>query len=358
MIAACAVLVLVGALLIALPRLLGATTGPEQVTREFLQAVVDGDLETVRAHARAAPSVAALTTQMLDGAEDRLDTFEIRQVTVEAGTATVTAALRAGTARGEATFTLTSTDTGAFSPAVWELVPVELPRLRLDLPLGVQEIAIEGVSLPVAELRTAAETFESAVVLQLLPGTYEVTLPELPGWLEAPRVTLEVPPVLGDTAIPLHDAHVVLDERSQAEVQHQIDAALEDCVVSTASAPEGCPFAARVPATQGTWTLTRPPRVAAVPANLYVWLAVGDGTAEFTPTGDAVAGSAADGPAPIEVPFTVEATAAIDREGVFDVHLRSAGAITVSYCTDAETGAVVGAVILTTAGQPRGRECD
>ncbi|MDN5900972.1 MAG: hypothetical protein L0H74_12990, partial [Brachybacterium sp.] len=242
-IAACAVLVLVGALLIALPRLLGATTGPEQVTREFLQAVVDGDLETVRAHAQAAPNAAVLTPQMLDGAEDGLDTFEIHQVTVEAGTATVTASLRTGTARGEATFTLTSTDTGAFSPAVWELTPVELPRLRLDLPFGVQEIAIEGVSVPVAELRTATETFESSVVLQLLPGTYEVALPEPPPWLEAPQITLEVPPAFGDTAIPRHDVHFTLDETSQAEVQHQIDAALEDCMASTSSTPEGCPFA-------------------------------------------------------------------------------------------------------------------
>ncbi|MDN6329247.1 MAG: hypothetical protein L0J84_07875 [Brachybacterium sp.] len=354
LIAAGAVLVLVGALLIALPRLIGVATGPEQVTREFLQAVVDGDLETVRDHVQGAPdaSTAALTAEVLAGAEDRLDSFEIQHVAVEAGTATVTAELRNGTGSSEGVFTLTSSSAGAFSPTVWELAPVVLPELEIDLTFGVQEIEIEGVTFPVEDLRVERETYESRIALQLLPGTYEVTLPEVPPWLEAPQAALEVLPAFGATAAPLHSLSPTFDETSQAEVQHQIDAALEGCAARTSSIPEGCPFAVPGHAGQGAWRITHPPRVDATPVGLFLWMVHGEGTAQFTPSG-----RAADEAAPLEVPFTVTGAAAFDSQGTPEVGLDSAGELSFGFCTDAEGGGITGAVLLEESEQDVASEC-
>ena len=224
------------------------------------------------------------------------DSFEIQHVAVEAGTATVTAELRNGTGSSEGVFTLTSSSAGAFSPTVWELAPVVLPELEIDLTFGVQEIEIEGVTFPVEDLRVERETYESRIALQLLPGTYEVTLPEVPPWLEAPQAALEVLPAFGATAAPLHSLSPTFDETSQAEVQHQIDAALEGCAARTSSIPEGCPFAVPGHAGQGAWRITHPPRVDATPVGLFLWMVHGEGTAQFTPSGESGGrGSAARG---------------------------------------------------------------
>ncbi|WP_394216094.1 hypothetical protein [Brachybacterium vulturis] len=363
LIAVCAVLALVVGLLIALPRLLGAATGPEHVTEEFLQAVVDGDLDTVRAHTQDASSAsaAALTAEVLAGAEDRLDSFEIQHVAVQAGAATVTAELRTGAERGEGTFTLTSSDDGPFSPTVWELAPVVLPELQIDLTFGVQEIEIGGATFPVHEILVDRETSEPRVAVQLLPGTYEVRLPQVPPHVEAPHRALEVPATFGSERMPVHDLQLTLDEDGQTEVQHQIDAALEECTASTSSAPEGCPFAVPDPeedetaiggvlpvVERGTWALISSPHIASSPVNAFLWTVQGVGTAEFTP---------ADGAAPIDVPFMVAGTAALTGQGALEVRLHSAGAVPFGYCTDAETGVITGVVLLEEPEQDLVSEC-
>ncbi|ASK66000.1 hypothetical protein CFK39_09415 [Brachybacterium avium] len=347
-----AVLVLVGGLLIALPRLLGAATGPEQVTREFLQAVVDGDLETVRAHTQDARGVstAALTAEVLTGAEDRLDSFEIRHVAVEAGTATVTAALRTGTESREGTFTLTSSEVGAFSPTVWELAPVALPELQIDLTPGVQEIEIEGVTLPVEDLLMNREEHAPRIAVQLLPGTYDISVPQVTPWTEVPQRALEVPAAFEKSEISVHDLQLVLADDARAEVQRQADAMLEDCAASTSSIPEGCPFAAwgTQEDTPGTWTLTSSPRIESLPIAAFLWTLQGAGTAEFTPAGDAE---------PIEVPFTVSGTAAISGQGALQVSVPAEDSEHYGYCTDAENGYITGVVVLEEPGQDFSSEC-
>lgn len=348
LIAILAVLVLVGTLLIALPRLLGAASGPEQVTREFLQAVVEGDLEAVQAHVQNTPdaSTAALTAEVLAGAEDQLDSFEIQHVALKAGTATVTVELRTGADTGQGIFTLTSSDGGPFSPTVWELAPVMLPQLPLELTFGVQEIEIEGVAFPVQDLLVDREDYEPKVALQLLPGTYEVSISQVPPQVEPVRRTLEVPPVLGKQGMPSHPLHLALGEDAMSEVQRQAEAALEDCTASSSSAPEGCPFAAldhetgiwtgdtEPVADQGTWTLTGPPQFTAAPFSAFLWLISGEGTATFTP---------ADGAAPIEVPFEVMGAAAINPQGTMEVRLDQGESNSFGYCTDPETHALTGA---------------
>lgn len=346
--AAGSVLALVAALLLGLPRLLGATDGPERAAREFLQAVVDGDLETVHAQSEEAPdaSALALTAEILGGTEDRLESFEILGVEREAGTATVTAELRTGTTSREAVFTVTATDTGPFTPPDWELEPVPLPEVLIDVPLGAQEIAINGVILPLSELEPAGQPYAPRAALQLLPGTYEITLANIPPWLEAPQLSLEVPPTFAIWRKPVRDLRFELGADARKEVQSQVDAALEDCATSTSAAPAGCPFAATGPAEQdgaspgrGTWTLTDPPRVGTVSTDAFLWMVLGEGTARFDPDGSE---PDADG---IEVPFSLDAVAVLDGEGALEVQLSPTSTFSYGYCVDAETGAFTGIVV-------------
>src|SRR5699024_1611394 len=50
-----AALLLVGVLALGLPRLLPSGQGPEQVAEDFLQALVDGDIDQIREHVRDKP---------------------------------------------------------------------------------------------------------------------------------------------------------------------------------------------------------------------------------------------------------------------------------------------------------------
>lgn len=352
------VLALVAALFVGLPRLLSSTAGPERVTGEFLQAVIDGDLETVLAHAEDDPdaSAAALTAQVLAEANEQLESFEIQHVEVAAGAARVTAVLHTGTARSEATFTLTATDAGPFSPLAWELAPVALPEFLITVPFGAQEIAINGVSIPVAELGLTDDPFSPRVAVQLLPGEYEISLPESRRWLEASTLALEAPPTFGNWRKPVHGLQYDLDEDGLREVQRKVSAALEECTVDTSPAPEGCPFSVpdtpagdpEATAAQGTWALTDQPRVDVLPSDTFLWMVYGAGTAEFTPHDPAADGTARDeggAAAPIQVPIELEGTATIDGEGELDVALRSSTSFSYSYCVDAETGAFDGVFI-------------
>src|SRR5699024_5265974 len=168
-----AAVLLVLALALAVPRLLTDPAGPEQAVSEFLQAVIDGDLESVREQVEDAPdaSGAALTPEILAGAEDTLRSFMIEDVEIAAGTATVTAALETGATAETSTFTLTATPGGAFSPPDWQLDPVPLPEISIVLPLGVQDVQINGTLLPQEELEIGGFMHVPQVALQVLPGT-------------------------------------------------------------------------------------------------------------------------------------------------------------------------------------------
>lgn len=360
LLAAGSVLALVAAGLLGLPRLLGATDGPERAAREFLQAVVEGDLETVHAQSEEASdaSALALTAEILDGAEDRLEAFEILGVEREAGTATVTAELRTGTTRREAVFAVTATDTGPFTSPDWELEPVPLPEVLIDVPLGAQEIEINGVSLPLSELNPSAQPYAPRAALQLLPGTYEITLANTPPWLQSTQLSLEVPPTFAIWRKPVRDLRFELVADAREEVQSQVDAALEDCAASTSAAPAGCPFAAPGTAEQdgaspgrGTWTLTDPPQVGTASTDAFLWMVLGEGSARFHPEGSD------PGTEGIEVPFSLDAIAVLDGEGALEVHLRPPSTVSYGYCVDAETGAFTGVVFHDAGSQDYAEQC-
>src|SRR5699024_12530676 len=148
---------------------------------------LDGDLESVREHVEDSPdaSGAALTPEILAGAEDPLRSFMIEDVEIAAGTASVTAALGTGATAETSTFTLTATPGGAFSPPDWQLDPVPLPEISIVLPLGVQDVQINGTPLPQEELEIGGFMHVPQVALHVLPGAYERSVVVEGRWADA-----------------------------------------------------------------------------------------------------------------------------------------------------------------------------
>lgn len=340
-------LLLMVALTVGLPRLLAATTGPERAAAEFLQAVVDGDLELVREHVEDAPdaSPAALTEEIVGAATGRLESFEIEEVAVEGGSARVTAILHGGGATQDVTLALRSVSRSSFAAVSWQLEPVKLPEFLLEVPFGVDEVEINGVAIPVEDLGLSGEPYAPQIALQLLPGSYEVALASSGPWQSAPRASLDAPLVFGNWRKPVHGLQFDLSEEGRAEAQRQVGASLEECLSSTSSAPKGCPFAATEAsgggAESGTWALTDAPDLGYYPEESLRWFAVGAGTAEFTPEGSD-AGTAQ------EIPFEVSGNVYIDPRGELQYWAsdpEGRDSFLYGYCLDAETGRVLGLVL-------------
>ncbi|MGO1977035.1 hypothetical protein [Brachybacterium tyrofermentans] len=346
-------LLLVLALTLGLPRLLSATTGPEQAATDFLQALVDGDLERVREHVEHAPdaSGAALTSPILEAAGDRLESFTIDEVEVDGDTATVTVTLDNGSTTTTSRLPLAARDDGAFSPVRWELEPVQLPEFLLDVPLGVQEITVNGVRLPIADLNVEQNLYSPRVALQLLPGTYQVTLGDPGPWQEPVEVSLSAPPTLGTWRKPIEGAVPALSAEGRQEVQGQVDALPRDCPGTASTLSGDCPFALAGPEEPtadpsdptGTWTLVDPIPVDSRGVDSFLWLLDGAGTAQFTPD-DAASGAEDDaGDAPgLRSPVVLDAVAYVDFSGELRVQPSGQAGFSFAYCLDADTGAYIG----------------
>lgn len=363
-----AALLLVVALAVGLPRLLSTTSDPQRVAQDFLQALVDGDADQLREHVVAAPdaSGAALTAQILQSATDRIQSFEIDDVEVAEGTATVTATLDNGEEALETTLTLTPESGSAFTPATWMLEPVEVPEFLVDLPLGVEDVLINGISIPVRDLLVLPDSFTPQIAIQLLPGTYEISVPEDGPWQSAKQLTLEAPPVLGTWRKPVGDLWYDLSDAGHEEVRNQVAEALEHCTSSTSPAPDGCPFAlpdvsaddAAEPSRQGTWELLDEPVVEARSGDAFMWsvMSTSSGIAEFTPKGAPDRDGEPAGQAGLEkqrVPVDINAIAYVDPAGELAVDVESGFSYT--FCMDAETGEVTG--LMLTSDVDTGNTC-
>src|SRR5699024_10269925 len=135
------------------------------------------------------------------------------------------------------------------------------------VPFGTEQILINGVLVTLAEEDVAEMTYHlPTLALQLLPGTYEITLPDGGPLLEAVSSEITVPLYLGHSRSTATPVHYELSEKGRAEAAAQLEDLLADCARDTTARPEDCPFAApsaddswpRQPV-RGTWTLTALP---------------------------------------------------------------------------------------------------
>lgn len=373
--AAASVLLLLVVLVLGLPRLLTATVGPEAVATDFLQAIVDGDIEEVREHVEDAPdaSGAALTAEILGAATGRLDSFTIDDVDVGAGTATVTATLSNGSEHSTTRLALTSQADSAFAPVGWELAPVHLPEFLIDIPLGVHEIQINGVALPIEDLMLEEENdFDPKIAVQLLPGAYEVTLAAPGPWQDDTAVTLEAPPVLGAWRKPVGELQPVLNDAGHQEVRERVDALAQECSGTASDVAEDCPFALSDgpesgaaetgaaesgtaesdaagpddmdPDVPGTWVLDEPMQLDVSNSGSFLWSVTATGTAQFTPEGG-VRNLHDEMPRRREsVQF--DGMAYSRPSGEMRLEPDSPNGFSFTYCDDPESGDIVGIVLL------------
>lgn len=306
------------ALVLVLPQVLVGERSPETEARSFLQAILDGDTDAVREHMvepEGGVLDLALTDQVVLAAEERVDRFTIEETRVDGDTAQVTATLSLGRRTQETTLHLTRHREGALRRPVWELEPVELPVMRVAVPVSAAAVLINGVEAPLSDEARANQAFGLVEVhLVVLPGVYRISAPEGGEAVTPTTVRSTIPPVLGPWLNSLIEIGYDLTDTGKEQFStYLIDTALAECARSTQPRPENCPLSAPEEVTgEGTWRILTPPQlhVAGGAAGYYDAYGYG-GLAEFTVTAE-------DGSTTVHrVPIEETAIGMMDRDGRF-----------------------------------------
>lgn len=250
------------ALVLLVPPLLIGGQSARDVATNFLQAVIDGDTTTVREHLGDADGALdiALVDEVVHGASHRVERFSINTVEVTDGSARIVATLVSPVDSLETTLDLQRRNDGFLRPR-WELAPVTLPTLRLQIPVGSSELEVNGQVLEIPEQSRPSEGFGlGSLTLRVLPGTYVLHAQEPSSAVVARTARLTLPPVLDEwTSSPVAVA-LDLTEAGEEEARTQLNTALEQCVKSVSPQPDRCPFAAPDDVTAGgTWSIESPP---------------------------------------------------------------------------------------------------
>lgn len=253
----------VAAMIVILPLVFDQGRSPQDAARAYLDAVVDGDADAIREllapSGEGAQSI-AITDEILAATPDRISSYSIGEVTMVDGEPVIGVTLRNGEQAIDGALRLTQAPSGRFSRSQWEVEPVELPQVTLALPAATNQIVVNGVSVRIK--RPLLQLFGTEVNLSLVPGTYEVTLPEQGELLTPVPREVRVPPVLASYQNPRTDLTASLTEAGQEETQRLFAARLEDCASSTSSRPLECPFSTGPddgPVLEGTWEIVATP---------------------------------------------------------------------------------------------------
>lgn len=306
------------ALVLVLPQVLVGERSPETEARSFLQAILDGDTDAVREHMvepEGGVLDLALTDQVVLAAEERVDRFTIEETRVDGDTAQVTATLSLGRRTQETTLHLTRHREGALRRPVWELEPVELPVMRVAVPVSAAAVLINGVEVPLSDEARANQAFGLVEVhLVVLPGVYQLSAPEGGEAVTPTTVRSTIPPVLGPWLNSLVEIGYELTETGEEQLgTYLIDTALAECARSPQPQPENCPISAPEEVTgEGTWQILTPPQIHVAGGATGYYDAYGyGGLAEFTVTAE-------DGSTTVHrVPIEEAAIGMMDRDGRF-----------------------------------------
>ena len=306
------------ALVLVLPQVLVGERSPETEARSFLQAILDADTDAVREH-MVEPGEGvldvALTDQVTLAAEERVDRFTIEETVVDGDAAQVTATLRLGSRSEETTLHLTRHREGILRRPVWELDPVELPVLRVAVPVSASAVIMNGIEVPLPQEVTSAQAFGLVEVhLAALPGTYRLSTPEGGAAVAPTSARSTIPPVLGPWLNSLVEVGYDLTDRGREELStYLVDTALDECAHRTEPRPENCPLSAPDDVTaEGTWKILTPPQIKFTGGMSGFYGAYGhDGLAEYTVTAE-------DGTTTSHrVPIEEAAVVMLDRDGRF-----------------------------------------
>ena len=341
-------------LVLILPRLLLGGPSPEELVREHLDALVAGDVATVREHLDTSKpaSDAALRSDVLLAAGDRVTSYSIDSVDRSGTLATVTATLHTGATTEQAEYVTRSAAANSFSRARWTLDPVPTQVVAVSLPEQAEGMSINGIALSRDELaaRTSGEG-RQAVLLRLLPGVYELALPAREGPLE-PAVQQLAVPVTGETEPARPVMGYNLDATGRSQLRDQIEEDLAQCAESTTVAPPLCPFNATDPrapedlggtsgpgetweSVTGTWEVKPPSDYRLEPLIGDSWTVWSEpGQAVFTPA----PGQGLEDTSPRAVPYFVEAVTTLQPGGELDTEIWEGGAGTMVISCDVSGG--------------------
>lgn len=253
------------ATLLILPVLVDRVERPEDVVRDYLEALVAADAEALGPFL-AAPEGAldlALTPEIAHAADDRVLAYSLERVEVRGLEAVVTASLRSGRELRTVDFVLHGRSIGHFGTVRWRLTPVRLPQLDLALPVGASRLLVNGVEMQIPEVTWRPGLLTPRLLtLRVLPGTYRIALPTQGRPVVAHPVEIRAP--LREVAwwSGRVEVGVDLDPAEVSTATALLHDELETCTRSTSSQPVGCPFSVDLPNTvRGDWEIRTSPRL-------------------------------------------------------------------------------------------------
>ena len=217
-----------------------------------------------------------------------------------------------------------------------------------------------------------ANLYSPQIAMQLLPGTYEVTIAAPGPWQDDPAVTLEAPPVLGTWRKPIDGLQPVLNEAGHQEVRKRVDELPQECPGTASDVSEDCPFAVsdglasdaaessdaesgmseadpagpgdKISEAPGIWVLDEPMQIDVSSSGGFLWSVTATGTATFSP--DGAARSRGETRLASRSRSISSGMAYSRPSGELRLAPDSPNGFSYTYCDDPKSGDVVGIVLL------------
>ncbi|MHA7146213.1 hypothetical protein ACX80U_16010 [Arthrobacter sp. TmT3-37] len=221
--------------------------GPDKPVEAYLDTLVAGDAGASRGLlGTGVPDGqdALLSDAVYGAAAGRPDAYEVLDVAITDGSATVTTEVMQEGTSSTIDFTLTRTGSTGVLFDLWRLDgPVPVTEVGIVVPEDLQSVPVNGVEVTLPAGDTDRYAGLRSVSLPALPGQYVVSPPSPTTYLSyGAEQTVTV------TADPASAPGGVLFEPEptpavQAEAAAAATAALDRCIASTEASPSNCPNA-------------------------------------------------------------------------------------------------------------------
>ncbi|MCQ1948545.1 hypothetical protein NNX28_01215 [Arthrobacter sp. zg-Y859] len=217
--------------------------GPQVLAEEYLQAIVDGDVERAvgMGPEHNWQNFSLMTDEVYAKAENTITGFEVTDVVVTDGKADISVDIEQGDDTQAVTLDLRSDGTEALFFRKWKLnIGLESAAVHYILRGDATAVAVNGVDIPGQDM----ELLRSSTMFSFLPGDYTLDASTGSPYADYPDESVSVRLNRDGTAAaqePTVDLKPVLTDAGREEIQAGITAHLEECMKSTELMPKGCP---------------------------------------------------------------------------------------------------------------------
>jgi hypothetical protein len=218
--------------------------GPDKPVEAYLDALVAGDAEASRSllgRTSGDGQDALLANAVYGTADHRITAYELRDISVDDDTATVTAHLAQDGSTSTLEFTLTRTGSIGVFFGDWRLDgPEPITDISMVVPEDLQAIDVNGADVALPPGDPGAYASLRSVTLPALPGEYVVSPPAPSRYLsygtrQVVTVPVDGPAPRGVLVKPAATPAVMADAVAE------VTAALDRCIASPEASPSGCP---------------------------------------------------------------------------------------------------------------------